>query len=159
MINLLIAVHAVLVIGPIGAGVSVLRGLFLDEVTCKGLIRFLRNTLICDVVGVLFPFDGNLWSVRPLSMISVLMAGIVVMAWRLGHLKGIWRAVFSSVLTLIFGIDIQIEIYHLLKFVLPQMVTSASKQYAPIFMLENIMVLACSLSAIVITVHFCDRQK
>ncbi len=159
MMNLLIAVHAVFILGVSGTGVSVLRGLLIDGLTCKRLVRFLRITLVCDVLGVLFSFDGHLWSVRPLSMISVFMTGIVVVAWRLGHLKGIWRAVFSSVLTFIFGINIQIAIYRLLKCVLPLMATSASKQYELLFTLENIMVLASLLSAVAVTVHFRARQE
>lgn len=158
MLIALVFVHSIFILITLGAGVKVLRGLLKGEASRRHCVSFMRYSLVSNLIGLAFPFDGHTLSARPLSMIAIYMTGLVLLSWKCFRLKGPWRAFFALGLTVVFGIDVQLILYHLLQCVLPFMGMSHMRIDTAAFLIENAVILAYSALAVVTTYRCHSRE-
>lgn len=90
-----------------GTGTAVLFGLLTGALFEKCAADFLRFALVASVIGLLFPYPHMLLTQRQeLSMLTVYLSGVVIVAWRKFHLAGAWRSAFVLSATLVLYLSV-----------------------------------------------------
>jgi hypothetical protein len=83
----------------IGTGAAVLFGLIAGKLLGDYTVFFLRFALATSVAGLLFPWDNvSSWKI---SMLSIYLSGLAVIAWRKFHLARVWRPMFVLSTTIV----------------------------------------------------------
>lgn len=158
MLIALMFVHSILVLIAIGAGVRVLRGLLRGEASCRQCVSFIRYSLVSNLIGLAFPFDGRALSIRSLSMIAIYVTGLVLLSWKCFHLKGLWRAFFVLGLTVVLGIEVQLILYDFFQGAMPLVGMSHMRINAAVFLIESAVILAY-LTLAVVAAYRCRSRE
>ena len=87
-------IHIILGLLAIGFGAIVLRGVLRVVLSSNRVVRFLSYSLTASLVGLL-PLNSQLSPTQGICMLTVYCSGVVVLAWRMFHLAGLWRSVFA----------------------------------------------------------------
>ena len=83
----------------VGTGAAVLFGLIAGELLDDCAVFFLRFALATSVAGLLFPWE--LVASWKISMISIYVSGVAVIAWRRFRLARAWRPTFVLSTTIV----------------------------------------------------------
>lgn len=142
MLTVLICIHVVSILIAIGAGARVLRDLLNGAASRRRCILFLRFSLVSNMIGLIFPVDGQVLSIRLMSMICIYVSGMVALSWRYFRLRGAWRTVFAASLTVVFGMDVQIVLYRFLHSILPLAGLSGPGVHSLALAIENVVAVA-----------------
>jgi hypothetical protein len=95
-------VYAACDLVAIGTGVEVVLGMLRGTLRCKITALFLRYALITNVIGLLFPIpDLLLTQKEQISMVSVYVSGVAILAWRKYDFIGLWRSIFALSTTIV----------------------------------------------------------
>lgn len=102
----------------IGTGAAVVFGLLRGKLPGKVTVLFLRYALITSVIGLLFPFPHfALTQKEQISMVSVYVSGVAILAWRKYNLAGIWRSIFALATTIVLYLSVLAAIGQVFKHV------------------------------------------
>lgn len=101
----LIFVHVLLCCFAIGLGSVTLHDLLLRHMVVRRLTWFLRFSLGSNL-AILFIQLHHLVPAQKVAMMGVYAAGIVTLAWRAFHLRGIWRAAFALAIALVVYLNV-----------------------------------------------------
>ncbi len=105
MLSILTFIHLAFALIAISSGAIVLFGLLTRELLDKWAVLYLRCSLAASVTGFAFPFD-HLPLTHKVSMLSVYVAGAVILAWRKYHLAGVWRPIFAMTTTAVLYLNV-----------------------------------------------------
>jgi hypothetical protein len=95
----------------IGTGARVLFGLFTGALPCRRVVLFLRCSLLTSVIGLLSSFPHPLFTQSEvISMLSVYLSAIPILAWRRYHLAGRWRSIFALSIPIIISLNVFVAI-------------------------------------------------
>lgn len=76
-------------------GTVVLIRLMNGELQGNLAVLFLRSALATSVVGILLRSNHRFLTTSMVSVLTVCVSGLAVLAWRKQRLTGIWRSVFA----------------------------------------------------------------
>ncbi len=109
MLNILTFINIALVLTAIVSGTKVLVGLLTGELLDKWAVLFLKCSLVASVAALLFQFH-HLLPVQKISMLSIYISGIAILAWRKHHLVRIWRQVFVVSTTIVLCLNVLVVV-------------------------------------------------
>lgn len=104
MLNVFLPTHDALCILAICFGSLVLSDLLARRLACRRVVWFLRFSLGADL-AVLLTQLHHLPPSQKVAMLSVYTTGIIVLAWRVFHLYGMWRYAFAFTLPVVLYLD------------------------------------------------------
>jgi hypothetical protein len=139
----------------IGFGAKVLFWLLSGELLENAAVHFLRLVLATSIVGLLFP-SHHLPYTHGISMLSVYVSGVSILAWRKFHLTGIWYRIFSLSTTVILYLSVLVAIAQFHGASSPFLVLAPVRS-KPVFALMQYIVMA--LFAVLAMLAFRGRAK
>jgi len=86
-------VHVMITIVGIGSGFGVLYGLLHSVWSGPWTAVFLLFTVLTNVTGLMFPFNGFLPS-HAVAILSLVLLAVAIFALYVRHIAGPWRAVY-----------------------------------------------------------------
>ena len=86
-------VHVLISIVAIGAGFGVLYGLLNGPFNGPWTATFLFFTVLTNVTGLMFPFNGFLLS-HAFAILSLILLAVAIFALYVKHLAGPWRTTY-----------------------------------------------------------------
>ena len=99
----------------IGTGVAVLFGLIAGQLLHDCTVFFLRFALATSVAGLLFPWNNvPSWKI---SMLSIYLSGLAVIAWRKFHLARAWRPMFVLSITIVLYLSCLVAIAQFFEYI------------------------------------------
>jgi hypothetical protein len=107
--SVLTLTHVLLALIAIGTGVAVLSGLLAGQLRISWTVHFFRCALATSVTGFFFPFHHLLPS-HYMSMASVYVAGVAILAWCKFHLAGAWRSIFAISTTIVLYLNVVVAV-------------------------------------------------
>jgi hypothetical protein len=140
----------------IAFGISVLFGLLHGELHDKSAVLFLKCALIASMVGLIFP-SPHLLPSQKVSMISVYVSGLAILAWHKFHLAGPWRSVFVLSMTVVLYMSVLASTAQAFTHISP-FVVLAPRQFTPQFIAAHLAVMSLFLVlGIEAAKRFCHR--
>jgi hypothetical protein len=109
----------------VGFGAKVLFWLLSGEVLHNSSVYFLRSVLAASIIG-LFLTSPHFPTTQAVSMLSVYVSGLAILAWRKFHLMGTWYAIFALSITVILYLSVVVAIAH------PLVASSPSTDLVPL---------------------------
>jgi hypothetical protein len=105
MTTILIFVNLILCSLAVGFGSLTLFDLLRKRLNTSSMAWFLRCTLGASL-AVLFISLPQLVPAQEVAMVAVYAAGVVILAWRKFHFRGLWRQAFAVALALALYLDV-----------------------------------------------------
>ena len=111
--------QAVLVLSAIGTGATVVFGFLTRHLHEKWAVTFLRFSLAASVIGLVVPFHqmDHITAVKAAFMLSVYMAGVVILASRRYRLAGVWCSIFTVTTTLVLYLNVAVAVSQVFRYV------------------------------------------
>ena len=134
------AIHVVLSLIGIGAGLIVMIGLMTGRQLCGWTALFLATTVATSVTGFAFPVDHLLPS-HIVGVLSLLVLAVAIVALYAFRLRGAWRKIYvvCAALALYFNVFVGV-VQAFLK--IPALHALAPQQNEPPFVVAQLLVLA-----------------
>jgi hypothetical protein len=93
----------------VGFGAKVLFWLLSGEVQHNSAVFFLRSVLAASIIG-LFLTPHHFPTTHAVSMLSVYVSGLAILAWKKFHLVGAWYSIFALSITVILYLSVLVAI-------------------------------------------------
>jgi hypothetical protein len=93
----------------VGFGARVLFWLLSGEVLHSCAVYFLRSVLAASIIG-LFLTSHHFPTTQAVSMLSVYVSGLAILAWKKFRLVGIWYSIFALSITVILYLSVVVAI-------------------------------------------------
>ena len=93
----------------VGFGARVLFWLLSGEVLHSSVVYFLRSVLAASIIG-LFLTSHHFPTTQVVSMLSVYISGLAILAWKKFHLVGTWYSIFALSITVILYLSVIVAI-------------------------------------------------
>ena len=93
----------------VGFGAKVLFWLLSGEVLHSSAVYFLRSVLAASIIG-LFLTSHHFPTTQAVSMLSVYISGLAILAWKKFHLVGTWYSIFALSITVILYLSVIVAI-------------------------------------------------
>jgi|SRR5579862_849826 len=93
----------------VGFGARVLFWLLSGEVLHSSAVYFLRSVLAASIIG-LFLTSHHFPTTQVVSMLSVYISGLAILAWKKFHLVGTWYSIFALSITVILYLSVIVAI-------------------------------------------------
>jgi hypothetical protein len=93
----------------VGFGAKVLFWLLSGEVLDSSAVYFLRSVLAASIIG-LFLTSHHFPTTQAVSMLSVYISGLAILAWKKFHLVGTWYSIFALSITVILYLSVIVAI-------------------------------------------------
>jgi len=140
----------------IGFGAIVLRGILKRSLSRKWLVKFLRWSLLASVAGLLPPVR-HLAPIQQVCMLSVYCAGGAILAWLHFRLVGIWRQVFTFLITTVLylnAVSVSIGIFNHFP-----LLTAASIAFSPCFEITQACLAVAFAALSILVVRSCHTDR
>jgi hypothetical protein len=109
----------------VGFGAKVLFWLFSGEVLHNSTIYFLRSVLAASIIGLFLP-SHYFPTTQAVSVLSVYISGLAILAWKKFHLMGTWYSIFALSITVILYLSVIVAVAQ------PLVASSPSTVLAPL---------------------------
>jgi hypothetical protein len=93
----------------VGFGAKVLFWLLSGELLHNSTVFFLRSVLAASIIGLFLP-SHHLPKTHAVSMLSVYVSGVAILAWKRFHLVGAWYSIFALSTTVILYFSVLVAI-------------------------------------------------
>jgi len=93
----------------VGFGARVLFWLLSGELLHNSAVFFLRSVLAASIIGLFLP-SHHLPRTHAVSMLSVYVSGVAILAWKRFHLVGAWYSIFALSTTVILYFSVLVAI-------------------------------------------------
>jgi len=142
----------------IGTGVAVISGLLRGKLLGKITALFLRYALITSVIGLLFPFPQLLLTQKEqISMVSVYVSGVAILAWRKYDFVGLWRSIFALSTTIVLYLCVLAAIGQVFRHVTLFNALVLGEFKSPIFVIHVVVTLFFVVLGIAATSKFHEK--
>jgi hypothetical protein len=127
--------HVVCGMAGVGLGAMVLFGLFNGKVLDKFTVLFLQLSLAASIAGLLFQLHP-LMPAQKVSMLSVYVSGVAIIAWRKFKLTGVWSAIFAFTATIVLCLDVLMIVIQAFKWIVRVSAYEASQSTSPLLVTQ-----------------------
>ena len=138
MSGFLTVFHVVFCLVGIASGAMVLFGLCNGKVLDQCTVLFLRVSLIASIAGLLSQMHDML-PAQKVSMLSVYVSGVAILAWRKFELTGIWSSIFAFTATIVLCLDVMMILIQAFKWFAP-VNASGSPQSNPALLATQLLI-------------------
>jgi len=107
--NLLDLVYILCDLLGVGFGANVVLRLLHGELLHNSAVFFLRSVLAASIIGLFLPSHHSP-ATHAVSMLSVYVSGVAIVAWKKFHLVGAWYSVFALSTTVILHLSVLVAI-------------------------------------------------
>ena len=107
--NLLDFVYVLCDLLAVGFGAKLLFWLLSGELLHNSAVFFLRSVLAASIIGLFLP-SHHIPKTHAVSMLSVYVSGVAILAWKRFHLVGAWYPIFALSTTVILYFSVLVAI-------------------------------------------------